>query len=185
MRNDAANGNVVLVGPMGSGKSHVGRLLAARLGLEFADVDARIEADAGMPIPAIFASEGEAGFRARESRLLLDMLQRQGQVIATGGGAVLDAGNRAAIRSAGLVVYLQVDPAEQLRRLAGDTGRPLLEVDDRARRLAELHAQREPLYREVATVVFETSQRLPDDVAEALAALIAHGAMHLQGTLRA
>jgi len=185
MRNTAANGNVVLVGPMGSGKSHVGRLLAARLGLQFADVDARIEADAGMPIAAIFASEGEAGFRARESRVLADMLQRQGQVIATGGGAVLDAGNRAALRIAGLVVYLQVDPAEQLHRLAGDTGRPLLEVDDRARRLAELQAQREPLYREVATVVFETSQRSADDVAEALAALIAHDATHYQGTPRA
>jgi shikimate kinase len=185
MRNAAANGNVVLVGPMGSGKSHVGRLLAARLGLAFADVDTNIEADAGMPIPAIFASEGEAGFRVRESRVLADMLQRPGQVIATGGGAVLDAGNRAAIRTTGLVVYLQVDPAEQLRRLAGDTGRPLLKVDDRARRLAELQALREPLYREVADLVFETSQQLAEDVADALAALIAQDATHHQGTLRA
>jgi shikimate kinase len=185
MRNAAANGNVVLVGPMGSGKSHVGRLLAARLDLDFTDVDARIEADAGMPIPAIFASEGEAGFRARESRVLADTLQRQGQVIATGGGAVLDPGNRAAMRAAGLVVYLQVDPAEQLRRLAGDASRPLLEVDDRPRRLAELQAQREPLYREVAALVLETSQRSPEDVADALAALIAHDATHQQGTLRA
>lgn len=185
MRNAVANGNVVLVGPMGSGKSHVGRLLAARLGLDFADVDARIEADAGMPIPAIFGSEGEAGFRARESRVLADMLGRPGQVIATGGGAVLDAGNRAAIRCAGLVVYLQVDLAEQLRRLAGDASRPLLDVDDRARRLAELQAQREPLYREVANVVFQTSQRSAADVAEALAALIAHDATPHQGTLRA
>lgn len=185
MRKAAANGNIALVGPMGSGKSHVGRLLAARLGLDFADVDADIEADAGMPIPAIFASEGEAGFRARESRILLNLLQRQGQVIATGGGAVLDAGNRAAIRSATLVVYLQVAPAEQLRRLAGDASRPLLDVDDRARRLAELQVQREPLYREVATVVIETGQRSPEDVAGALAALIAQDAMHHQGTLRA
>jgi shikimate kinase len=185
MRNAAANGNIVLVGPMGSGKSHVGRLLAARLGLAFADVDTLIEAGAGMPIPAIFASEGEAGFRARESRLLLDMLQRKGQVIATGGGAVLDAGNRAAIRASGLVVYLQVDPAEQLRRLAGDASRPLLEVDDRARRLAELQALREPLYRELADLVFETSRQSPEDVAEALAALIAHAETHHKGTLRA
>lgn len=184
MRNAVANGNVVLVGPMGSGKSHVGRLLAARLDLDFADVDARIEADAGMPIPAIFASEGEAGFRARESRVLAETLAQSGQVVATGGGAVLDAGNRAAIRTAGWVVYLQVDPAEQLRRLAGDASRPLLDVDDRARRLAELQAQREPLYREVATVLIETSRRSPDDVAEALAALIAQDATHHQGTLR-
>jgi shikimate kinase len=172
MRNAGTHGNVVLVGPMGSGKSHVGRLLAARLGREFVDVDARIEADAGMPIPAIFASEGEAGFRARESRLLADTLERQGQVIATGGGAVLDAGNRSAMRAAGWVVYLQVELAEQLRRLAGDTGRPLLEVADRAQRLAELQALREPLYREVADVRFETGAKSAEGVAEALAHLL-------------
>jgi shikimate kinase len=172
MRNTAANGNVVLVGPMGSGKSHVGRLLAARLGLVFADVDARIEAEAGMPIQAIFANEGEAGFRIRESRLLADALSRDEQVVATGGGAVLDAGNRAAIRTARLVVYLQVDPAEQLRRLSGDASRPLLDVDDRARRLAELQAQREPLYREVADLVFATSLHAPEAIADALAAAL-------------
>ena len=174
MRNAAANrGNIVLVGPMGSGKSHVGRLLAARLGRVFADVDARIEADAGMPIPVIFSSEGEAGFRARESRVLAETLAPPGQVVATGGGAVLDAGNRAAMRAAGRVVYLQVEPAEQLRRLAGDTGRPLLDVADRAQRLAELQALREPLYREAADLVFETGTLAPDAVAEALAALLA------------
>ena len=172
MRHAAANRrNIVLVGPMGSGKSHVGRLLAARLGLVFVDVDARIEADAGLPIPAIFAGEGEAGFRARESRILADTLARQGQVVATGGGAVLDAGNRDAMSVAGHVIYLQVELAEQLRRLAGDTGRPLLDVADRAQRLAELQALREPLYREVADLVFETSSLPPDAVAEALAAL--------------
>ena len=90
MRNTATNRrNIVLVGPMGSGKSHVGRLLAARLGLAFVAVDARIEADAGMPIPAIFAGEGEAGFRERERVALADVLAQDAQVIATGGGAVL------------------------------------------------------------------------------------------------
>ena len=174
MRNAAAHrGNIVLVGPMGSGKSHVGRLLAARLGRAFADVDARVEADAGMPIPAIFATEGEAGFRARESRMLTATLAHSGQVIATGGGAVLAAGNREAMRASGRVVYLQVELAEQLRRLAGDTGRPLLHVADRAQRLAELQALREPLYREVADLVFETSAMSADAVAEALVALLA------------
>ena len=89
MRNAASNRNIVLVGPMGSGKSHVGRLLATRLGLGFADVDAGVEADAGMPIPAIFAREGEAGFRAREARILAGILAGADQVVATGGGAVL------------------------------------------------------------------------------------------------
>lgn len=174
MRNTATpNRNVVLVGPMGSGKSHVGRLLAARLALDFADADARIEADAGMPIPAIFAAEGEAGFRVRESRVLADMLAQDGQVIATGGGAVLEAGNRVAMRAAARVIYLQVEPAEQLRRLASDTGRPLLAVPDRAQRLADLQALREPLYREVADLVFATGMLAPETVAETLATLIA------------
>jgi shikimate kinase len=186
MRNDATpRRNIVLAGPMGSGKSHVGGLLAARLGVDFVDLDARIEADAGRPASAIFASEGEAGFRARESRALAEALARDGQVIATGGGAVLDTGNRAVMRAAGWVVYLQVELAEQLRRLAGDTGRPLLEVADRAQRLAELQALREPLYREVADLVLETSTRTPDDIADALAALIAHVGTPYQGTLRA
>ena len=166
--------NIVLVGPMGSGKSHVGRLLAARLGLAFVDVDTRIEADAGLAIPAIFAAEGEAGFRVRESRVLVDVLAQTGQVIASGGGAILASGNRAAMRAAARVVYLQVEPAEQLRRLAGDSGRPLLEVADRAQRLAELQALREPLYREVADLVFETGMLSPDAIAEKLAMAMAH-----------
>ncbi len=165
--------NIVLVGPMGSGKSHVGRLLAARLGLAFVDVDAQVEAHAGMPIPAIFAGEGEAGFRERERAALAAVLALAGQVVATGGGAVLADANRAAMRAAGRVVYLHVDPEEQLRRLAGDTGRPLLAVPDRARRLAQLQAHREPLYREVADLVFETGTHAPAAIADALAASLA------------
>ena len=174
MRNTAANGNVVLVGPMGSGKSHVGGLLAARLGMDFVDLDARIEAEAHMPINAIFASEGEAGFRARESRALAEALARDGQVIATGGGAVLDAGNRAAMRARGHVVYLQVEAGEQLRRIGADNGRPLLDVPDRAQRLADLQALREPLYREVADLVFDTGTQSPERIADALAGLATH-----------
>ena len=165
--------HLVLIGPMGSGKSAIGPLLAARLGRAFVDVDTRIQAQAGMTIAAIFAAEGEAGFRARESRALADALLAPTQVIATGGGAVLDAGNRAAMRSAGVVVYLQVDPQQQLRRVAGDTGRPLLDVADRGQRLAELQAQREPLYRETADLAFDTTPHTPDSAADALAALLA------------
>lgn len=175
MRNAATTRrNIVLVGPMGSGKSHVGRLLAARLALEFVDVDARIEAVAGNPITAIFAAEGEAGFRIRERTALAEALAGSGQVIATGGGAVLDAGNRAAMREAGRVIYLQVEPGEQLRRLADDGGRPLLAAADRARRLADLQAQRESLYREVAGIVIETGGRPPEDIADALATAFAN-----------
>jgi shikimate kinase len=175
MRNDTTpHRNIVLVGPMGSGKSHVGGLLAAQLGLDFVDLDASIETEAGMPISAIFASEGEAGFRARESWALAEALARDGQVIATGGGAVLDAGNRAAMRARGHVVYLQVEAGEQLRRIGGDNGRPLLDVPDRAQRLADLQALREPLYREVADLVFGTGTHSPERIADALAALATH-----------
>ena len=101
--------HVVLVGPMGSGKSTLGRALAARLARPFVDVDARIEADAGCSIAALFAAEGEAGFRAREARVLAAVLGGPAAVIATGGGAVLAEANRTAMRAAGVVVYLGCD----------------------------------------------------------------------------
>lgn len=167
--------NLILVGPMGSGKSAIGRLLAARLARGFVDVDARIEAQCGMTIPDIFTTEGEAGFRIRESRALADALAHEGQVVATGGGAVLDAGNRAAMTAAGTVIYLQVEPREQLLRVAGDTPRPLLDVADRGQRLACLQVQREPLYRQIAELVFDTSGQTPHGAADALAALLAPG----------
>lgn len=173
MRNDVRLRHVVLVGPMGSGKSTLGPLLAARLGLAHADVDARIVADAGRDIPAIFADEGEAGFRERESHALAEMLAEAPSVIATGGGAVLSEANRAAMRAAGTVVYLQVDAATQLARLAGDTDRPLLQGANPAAKLAALQAVREPLYRDAAHHLFDTSVLDADAAVSALAALLA------------
>lgn len=157
---------------MGSGKSTLGRSLAARLGLAFIDVDARIEASAGRDIPALFASEGEAGFRERESRALTEALHGDAAVIATGGGAILAPANRNAMRAAGTVIYLMVDAAIQLARLAGDTGRPLLQGEDRATKLATLQAVREPLYREVAHHLFDTSTLAAEAAVAALAALL-------------
>lgn len=178
MRNAAPARNIVLVGPMGSGKSHVGRLLATRLGLAFVDLDARIEAEAGKPISAIFASEGEQAFRVLESRVLAETMAGQGQVVATGGGAVLDAGNRAVMRERGHVVYLQVEHDDQWRRIAGvgasGGGRPLLDAPDPAQRLRDLQAVREPLYREAADLLFDTGQLTAEGVADALAATLAH-----------
>ncbi len=161
--------HIVLVGPMGAGKTTLGQALAARLGRAFVDVDARIEADAGQSIPALFAAEGEAGFRRRESDALRAVLAGAPAIIATGGGAVLDAGNRAVMRAAGTVVYLSVDPETQLARLRGDTGRPLLQTADPARTLAALQAQREPLYRDAAHLVFDPGTLAPDAAAHALA----------------
>ena len=158
---------------MGSGKSTLGRGLATRLGMSFVDVDTRIESAAGCAIQAIFEHEGEAGFRQREAQALAEALAGEVAVIATGGGAVLAEANRNAMRDAGVVVYLQVDPATQLLRLTGDTGRPLLDTPDRAQRLADLQAIREPLYREVAHHLFDSSALSPDAAVAALADLLA------------
>ena len=160
---------ILLIGPMGSGKSTLGEALAARLGLDFIDVDARIVGAAGMAIPAIFETEGEAGFRKRETDALLAALREAPAVIATGGGVVLAEANRDAIREAGLVVYLHIHPDEQLRRVAGDSNRPLLDPTDPAGQLARLQAQREPLYRELADLTVDSSAQTSEQLAAALA----------------
>jgi shikimate kinase len=170
--------NIVLVGPMGAGKSAVGALLARRLGLSFADLDALIEAEAGARIAELFRDAGEAAFRDRESALLARCLAADGQVVATGGGAVLAAANRRRLRERGLVAWLQADSAAQLQRLEGCHDRPLLEGADRRARLDALAAERDPLYREVADLAIDTRGRDPDAVAEALAARAA-GRWHL------
>jgi 3-dehydroquinate synthase len=161
--------HLVLVGPMGAGKSTLGRALAARLQRPFVDVDARIEAEAGCSIAALFEAEGETGFRAREARVLSLVLGEPAAVIATGGGAVLAQANCAAMRAAGIVVYLQVDAATQLARLQDDSTRPLLQAGDRAPRLAQLQAQREPLYRAAAHLLFDAANLAPEAAAAALA----------------
>lgn len=166
--------HIVLVGPMGAGKSSIGRLLAARMQYAFVDLDICIEAEAGTTITSIFANEGETGFRSREYRALRDALAKpEASVIATGGGAVLDDRNRRVMRDAGIVVYLQVESAMQLQRLQGDGTRPLLATANPAQRLADLQDMREPLYREVADIIFDTTSHSPEAAADALAALLA------------
>lgn len=161
--------HILLIGPMGSGKSTLGQALAARLGLGFIDVDARIVAATGLSIPAIFEAEGEAGFRRRETAALLAALQEPPAVIATGGGIVLADANREAIRAAGFVIYLHIHPDEQLRRVAGDHNRPLLDHADPAGQLARLQARREPLYRALADLTVDTSAQTSEQLAAALA----------------
>ena len=150
---------IFLIGPMGSGKSTVGRALARRLGLGFADSDREIEARCGVDIPTIFEYEGEAGFRAREARVIDELSAVDDAVLATGGGAVLSAATRRRLRERGHVVLLAVDPAEQLRRVGGDARRPLLATADPAARLAALMTERGPLYRETAHVEVRTDAR--------------------------
>jgi shikimate kinase len=162
--------NIVLVGPMGAGKSVAGALLARRLGLPFMDLDAAVEAEAGARIAELFRREGEAAFRERESAVLERALAAGGHVIATGGGAVLAPGNRQRLRERGLVAWLQADPQTQLQRLEGCRDRPLLEGADRLARLQALAAERDPLYREVADIAVGTRGLDAVAVAETLAA---------------
>lgn len=162
--------HLVLVGPMGAGKSSLGKRLAKVWGLAFVDLDHAIETRAGMDIPAIFASEGEAGFRQRECKALAEVLAREACVLATGGGAVLDADNRALLRQRGFVVYLQIDVEEQLARLASDHSRPLLAGVDRAEVLTRLAVARAPLYAEVADLTFSPTGMRRTEAAERLAA---------------
>jgi shikimate kinase len=151
--------NLVLVGPMGAGKTSLGRQLARRLGLAFVDADAQLEEQAGVSVSTLFELEGEAGFRAREQALLLDLLQGQGRLLATGGGAVLSEATRQAMRERAFVVWLQVDVEQQLVRLARDHTRPLLAQGDRRQTLEALARARDPLYAEVADLAFAAEAR--------------------------
>jgi shikimate kinase len=153
--------NVILIGPMGSGKTTVGKALAPRLGLEFIDLDQQIEQRCGVEVSLIFEIEGEQGFRAREQAMLAELSTRQGMLLATGGGSVLDPANRQMLRSAGLVVWLQTGVDQQLRRLARDQRRPLLRAPDRRERLEKLAAERDPLYRACAHRVVRSSDVSP------------------------
>ena len=142
----------------GGGKSTVGRHLARQLGLRFYDVDNVIEERIGCPIRDFFEREGESRFRDIEQQVVAELVARPNVVIATGGGAVLRAENRAALRERTTVVYLRSSPDELFRRLRHDTRRPLLQVADPIGKLRELYAVRDPLYRETAHFVIETGR---------------------------
>lgn len=153
--------NLTLVGPMGAGKSTIGRLLAKELGLPFKDSDRVIEERTGAGIPLIFELEGEQGFRDREQQIIAELMQQRGLVLATGGGAVLRAENRAVLASGSLVIYLHTSVEHQLERTARDRNRPLLQTENPRQVLEELLKVREPLYREIADIVIETDIRPP------------------------
>ena len=164
--------NIILVGPMGSGKTTIGQRLAALLGLEFLDCDHELEEQTGASVSLIFDVEGEEGFRTRETRMLQELSERKGVLIATGGGAVLRKENRKVLRNSGLVVYMQTSVHQQLRRLGRDRSRPLLQTADRREKLSRLAEERNPHYLEVADIVFPAQNRGLDAVAGDLAEII-------------
>ncbi|WBE25898.1 shikimate kinase AroK [Denitrificimonas caeni] len=153
--------NYILIGPMGAGKSTIGRLLAKELALPFKDSDKEIEERTGASIPLIFDVEGEAGFRDREQAVIAELCGQQGLVLATGGGAVLRAENRQAMRQGAVVIYLHASVEHQLARTARDRNRPLLQTENPEQVLTALLALRDPLYREIATLIIETDTRPP------------------------
>ncbi len=151
--------NIFLVGPMGAGKSAVGRQLARALHLAFRDSDDEVESRTGVDIPFIFEKEGEEGFRKREAAAVDDLSQLDGIVLATGGGAILNEDNRRNLGGRGFVVYLYTTVGQQLARTARGRERPLLENADPRGTLENLLEQRDPLYREIADLVVETDGR--------------------------
>jgi shikimate kinase len=153
-------GSIFLIGPMGSGKTAVGKYLARALNFPFIDSDHEIERRTGADIPLIFEREGEAGFRARERDVIADLTRRERIVLATGGGAILHAATREDLRARGWVVYLETSVAQQAERAGRSRHRPLLQgADDPTRRLEQLLQLREPLYRDTADLTVSTDHR--------------------------
>jgi shikimate kinase len=166
--------SIVLVGMMGAGKSSVGRRLAARLGLAFVDADSEIETAAGMSIADIFSAHGEAYFRSGEARVIARLLEGGPQVLATGGGAIMNPDTRAAIRAKAVSIWLNAEYDVLLRRVRRRTDRPMLKTADPAETLRRLLAERSPTYAQADVTL--NSRDAPHEmiVNEAIAALGAH-----------
>ena len=160
--------NIYLVGLMGAGKTTVGRQLARRLGRVFYDSDHEIVERTGVPIPTIFEIEGEDGFRSREAQTIAELSINDNIVLATGGGVVLNPENRRRLHETGWVVYLNVPPVMLFERTRNDRNRPLLRVPDPLARLEELHALRDPLYRETAHLVVDGSHLIASGIVQHL-----------------
>lgn len=151
-------GNLILIGPMGAGKTTIGRNIAANLGYEFYDSDKVIEERTGVNIPLIFELEGEQGFRKREQDVIADLTAKKNIVLATGGGAVLSEVNRQRLKNTGLVIYLYAGIDQLLERTAKDKNRPLLQTDNPREKLQQILAEREPIYRSMSDIILETNK---------------------------
>ncbi len=152
------NSNIIIVGPMGAGKTTIGRLLAKRLAVDFYDSDHEIELRTGADIPWIFEIEGESGFRKRESAIIEELCQLNGIVLSTGGGVVLNKHNRDILKLHGLVIYLKSTAEQLYKRTQTDKRRPLLQTDNKFERIQSILKEREPFYHSVADEIIETDK---------------------------
>lgn len=150
--------NIFLIGPMGAGKSTIGRQLAEEINYSFIDSDKIITDRTGVDIPTIFEFEGEKGFRKREEEILTELVNNKHTVLATGGGAILNTTVRKLLNQNGFVIYLQTTVAEQLKRIGDDTNRPLMQSDNPQQQLEHLMQQRAPLYEATADLIFDTNR---------------------------
>ena len=164
--------NIFIVGPMGSGKSTVGKIISSELFLNFFDTDEEIETRTGASIDWIFDLEGEDGFRKRKSKILHEMVQQNSIVLSTGGGIILSESNRELLSSRGTVFYLATPIAVQLERTSKDKDRPLLKNGDPGKILEELHVARESLYEEVADYIVNTEGKSSQEVSEEIIKLV-------------
>ena len=167
-------GSLFLTGPMGAGKSTIGRQLANQLRLPFHDSDHEIESRTGVDIPLIFELEGEAGFRKRETTVIDELTRLPNIVLATGGGAVMDPDNRQHLKTRGRVIYLHTSVNHQLKRTRKDRNRPLLQTGNPRDKLEELMSIRDPLYREIASIIINTDGMRVRDVVKIIMQRLAH-----------
>ena len=152
--------NIILIGPMGSGKSTIGNIIAKRLNREFQDSDHHIERRTGVDIARIFDIEGEDGFRDRETHALEELLSENNRVIATGGGSVLRTENQKLLKQQGYIIFLDTSLKQQMQRLRRDKKRPLLQTENPRKRLESLSSERRPIYLDLADLVVQTDKRV-------------------------
>ena len=150
--------NLILIGPMGAGKTTLGKILAKHYSLEFSDCDRVIEEQAGAPIPLIFEYEGEKGFRQRETAVLKQLCEKNDQLIATGGGAVLSPENQKIMRSQGIIIFLNASVETQYNRTRKDSNRPLLQTENPKQRLHYLYRERLPIYQSLADIIVDANR---------------------------
>jgi shikimate kinase len=151
--------NIFFIGLMGAGKTTIGKLLAKHLGKTFYDTDHEIEKRTGVKIPVIFELEGEAGFRKRETSVIQDLTKLNNIVMATGGGAVIAEENRALLQNNGTVIYLRANVNDLWHRTRNDKHRPLLQNVNIRAKLEQLYSERNPLYTQTATLIFDTGNQ--------------------------